>query len=213
MKTKKTMLTYRTLDRFEEEYTVDQYTEAEIERIEHDAYVANMNVCAHPEWTEDDIFAWFLHCVKDIDGIELKKEEEKNVEKMVEEITAQVENSKAKSAWERGVKEYALEMLEEMAFNAKHGYIDADVFSNGKMLKDALLNGASDWKQYSWGGCSLIYDGDIAERLCAPWELKKTRNGERRPNSREEWLDTQARALNQAGRLIVRSFEKIQKSA
>jgi hypothetical protein len=69
------------------------------------------------------------------------------------------------------------------------------------MYADAL-NGAKDWSQYSWGGCSLIYDAAIARRLCTPSELKKTRNGERRPNSNEEWLDTQARALNQAFRNI-----------
>ena len=61
-----------------------------------------------------------------------------------------------------------------------------------------MLNGAKDWNQYSWGALSLIYDCDIAERLSAPSELKKTRGGERRPNSREEWLDVQARALQQA---------------
>lgn len=33
-------------------------------------------------------------------------------------------------------------------------------------------------------------------------ENDKTRNGERRPNSREEWLDTQARALRQAANRI-----------
>lgn len=75
------------------------------------------------------------------------------------------------------------------------------------MVKEWLKNGASDWDQYSWGGSSLIYNSDIAERLCCPSELKKTRNGERRPNSREEWLDTQARALRQAaGRLTRAAF-------
>ena len=51
----------------------------------------------------------------------------------------------------------------------------------------------------------MIYDGDIAERLCCPSELKKTRNGERRPNSREEWLDVQARALRQASYMVRRA--------
>lgn len=125
------------------------------------------------------------------------------VEKTVEAVTTKVEAHKTRSAWDRGVKAYALEMLEEMAFNAKHGYLDMDAFSNRKTLREALLNGASDWSQYSWGGCSLIYDGDIAERLCTKSEMKKTRNGERRPNAREEWLDTQARALGQAAGLIL----------
>lgn len=122
---------------------------------------------------------------------------------MVVSTTAKVEQTKTRSAWERGVKEYAMEMLEELAFNAKHGYLDADAFSNRKTLREALLNGASDWSQYSWGGCALIYDGDIAERLCTPSELKKTHDGERKPNASEEWLDTQARALGQAAGLIL----------
>jgi hypothetical protein len=74
------------------------------------------------------------------------------------------------------------------------------------MVDRALLNGAADWNQYSWDGCSLCYDGQIAERLCTPSELKKTRHGERRPNSREEWLDTQARALFQASNRVKKSI-------
>lgn len=52
----------------------------------------------------------------------------------------------------------------------------------------------------------MIYNADIAERLCCPSELKKTRNGERRPNNREEWLDTQARALYQAASRVVNAY-------
>lgn len=60
---KKTMLTYKTLDRFEREYETAQYNADEIETIEHCAYVANMNQCNHPEWNENDIFADFLRCL------------------------------------------------------------------------------------------------------------------------------------------------------
>ena len=132
-------------------------------------------------------------------------EPEPTAAEMVAEIAAKVEQTKTRSAWDNGVKAYALEMLEEMAFNAEHGYIDADVFSNSRTLREALLNGADNWNQYSYGGCSLIYDGDIAERLCNPSELKKTRNGERNPNSRETWLDVQARALGKASYLIIKT--------
>lgn len=62
------------------------------------------------------------------------------------------------------------------------------------------------------GGCSLIYDSDIAERLCCPSELRKTHNGERRPNSKEEWLDTQARALTQAANRVCRHIHNIDKN-
>lgn len=61
---KKTMLTSDTLSRFEAEYITDNYTEKEIETVEHCAYAANMNECAHPEWTEDDIFRDFLRILK-----------------------------------------------------------------------------------------------------------------------------------------------------
>ena len=132
-------------------------------------------------------------------------EPEPTAAEMVAEIAAKVEQTKTRSAWDKGVKAYALEMLEEMAFNAEHGYIDADAFSNSKALRETLLNGAQDWKQYSYGGCSLIYDGDIAERLCNPSELKKTHNGERNPNRRETWLDVQARALCKASYLIIKT--------
>ena len=105
---------------------------------------------------------------------------------------------KARSAWERGVREYAAELLTDLDESISGGWFDAEDLAAPLMVKKALLNGADSWSQYSWGGSSLICDSDIAERLCNPSELKKTRGGERRPNSREEWPDTQARALGQA---------------
>jgi hypothetical protein len=66
-----------------------------------------------------------------------------------------------------------------------------------------MLNGAQDWDEYSYGGCSLIYNGDIAKRLCTPSELKRKRYGELNPNSRENWLDVQARALFRAQNRII----------
>lgn len=110
-----------------------------------------------------------------------------------------------RSAWSRGVHQYADELLDELAEHIEGGYINPTDWKSYKDFEKALLNGAGDWNQYSWGGSGLIYDGDIAERLCSPSELKKTRNGERRPNSREEWLDVQARALYQAYRALLRA--------
>lgn len=110
-----------------------------------------------------------------------------------------IEARKTRSAWDKGVTLYALELLDNIR--------DLPAADSRQEIKTALLNGASDWREYSWGGCSLIYNGDIAERLCSPSELKRTRGGDRRPNSREEWLDVQARALYQAFRLICRAAE------
>lgn len=62
---KKTMLTYKTLDRFEAENDVlSLYTNEQIEQIEYCAYVANMNRCAHPDWTDDDVYNDFLRVLK-----------------------------------------------------------------------------------------------------------------------------------------------------
>ena len=119
-----------------------------------------------------------------------------------------INSKKARSAWERGVREYAEELLEELDEAITGGWFDADNLAAPIMLKKAMLNGADDWSAYSWGGCSLIYNGDIAERLCSPSELKRTRNGERRPNSREEWLDTQARALGQAAYKVREAIKR-----
>jgi hypothetical protein len=115
--------------------------------------------------------------------------------KAYSEIKKELEARKDRSAWSRGVNAYALELLEELRERAAYEGRDP---KSGKECREWMLNGAQNWNEYTWGGSALIYNGDIAERLCTPSELKKTRNGERRPNSREEWLDVQARALYQA---------------
>ena len=123
-----------------------------------------------------------------------------------DQITAELETRKDRSAWGKGVNAYALELVEALRERAEYEGRDPE---SAEECREWMLNGAQDWGQYSWGGSSLIYNGDIAERLCCPSELKKTRNGERRPNSREEWLDTQARALYQACNRVARVYRSI----
>lgn len=130
----------------------------------------------------------------------------------IEKLYQSIESEKQRSAWDKGVSAYALELVEQLGEQIGGGYFDELNLSEPKKVRAALLNGAADWSQYSWGGCSLIYDSDIAERLCCPSELKKIRNGERRPNSREEWLDVQARALYQAANRICRHIKTLEKS-
>lgn len=127
-------------------------------------------------------------------------------ESTLDKVAAELEAHKDRSAWGRGVNAYALELVEELRERAAYEGRNPEP---GKECREWMLNGAQDWAQYSWGGSSLIYDGDIAERLCTPSELKKTRHGERRPNSREEWLDTQARALTQACNRVARVYRSI----
>lgn len=118
-----------------------------------------------------------------------------------------LETRNDRSAWNKGITLYALELLEELQEAITGGYFYPDDLAAPKVLEKGLLNGAKDWNQYSWGGCSLIYDGDIAARLCTPSELKRNRNGERRPNSREEWLDVQARALCKAAHRVMQAVK------
>lgn len=126
--------------------------------------------------------------------------------KTIKEVRAELEARRNRSAWERGVNDYALELLETLEENRR--YNGADDLLHPLELESELLNGAENWNEFSWGGCSLIYDGDIAERLCCPSELKRNRNGERNPNSREHWLDVQARALYQACNRIKRAARR-----
>ena len=120
--------------------------------------------------------------------------------KTIEEVRKELKARKDRSAWDKGVTIYAVALLDDLEESRR--FNNADMYIHPLELKAELLNGADSWDAYSWGGSALIYDCDIAERLCTPSELKRTRNGERRPNSREEWLDTQARALYQAARRI-----------
>lgn len=107
-----------------------------------------------------------------------------------------LESRTDRSAWDRGVTAYSRELLGDVVENVEGGYYA--VPQTRAEFERAAMNGADTWAQYSYGACALVYDGDIAERLCTPSELKKKRGGELNPNSRETWLDVQARALSRA---------------
>lgn len=122
-------------------------------------------------------------------------------------VREQIKATPARSAWRRGVSAYALELLDSVAGRAAYeGHGPEDV----AQLRKWMLDGARDWSEYSYGGCSLVYDGDIAERLCTPSELRKTRGGERNPNCRESWLDVQARALYRAACVVANACKEVQ---
>lgn len=112
------------------------------------------------------------------------------IEEMIENCQKQ-----AKSAWNKGVCDYCFDLIQDLKeCEIKNIGIDG--------LEKVLLNGANNWSNYSWNGCSLIYNFDIAKRLCTPSEFRRKKEGELKPNKNEEWLDTQARALYQAYRRI-----------
>jgi hypothetical protein len=94
------------------------------------------------------------------------------------------------SKWQAGVQTYVEELIEFLDENKLNA------------TKENMLNGAKDWKQYSYGGSSLIYDQDIADRLATTSEIKsrtrKDKSLNQMANATESWLDVQARALHQA---------------
>jgi len=113
-----------------------------------------------------------------------------------------------RSAWYRGVRAYAFDLIEDLKERVEADWITAADLDNHLSVHKALLNGAWDWKEYSEDGCSLIYDGIIAKRLCTPSELKRTQNGLKEPNARESWIDVQTRALHQAECVLMVAFKK-----
>lgn len=114
-----------------------------------------------------------------------------------------IEASPARSAWSRGVRAYALDIIEDITefskFNLSNGY------ELPLITEDCALNGADDWRRYASGGwgAALIWPDEIAERLCNPSELRiyKKRGG-----NTMEW---QGRALFQAWRLIAENLGKL----
>ena len=126
-----------------------------------------------------------------------------------QQLVAAVSAHKAsRGAWSRGVKAYAVELVESL----EPANADFDL-SNERLLEKALLNGASSWREYSEGGCALIYDADIAERLCPPSAVKRRKWGMLAPNGRENWLECQARALWQAHRIVENEWRKLKGGA
>lgn len=119
------------------------------------------------------------------------------------EIRSDLESRNDRSAYQKGVTLYALELLKNLRDRSKY---EGRLSASAPECEAWMLNGADSWSAYSWGGSSLCDDGEIAKRLCCPSELKKTRNGQRRLNSREEWRDVQARALSQACSRVLRFY-------
>ena len=115
-----------------------------------------------------------------------------------QELLNKLEKLAPRSAWDQAVVSDAVDLVNSLDCS--------ELPNNWLELKKALLNGAADWSAYSYGGCALIYDEDIARHYCTPSELRKVTHEDgtisERANAGEIWLDVQARALYQAARLI-----------
>ena len=121
------------------------------------------------------------------------------MKRFVADIRREIAERPVRSAWDKGCREYAIELFDEIVENRK--LTDKDELGK-EITEKEQLNGASDWSQYSFGGCALVYDGDICERLCTPKEAERLKYGERKPTLYPSWLDAQAAALKQAARMV-----------
>jgi len=103
------------------------------------------------------------------------------------------------STFKKGVKQYALELFDELLGHRK---IEGDLELLDPVTREELLNNAKDWSEYSYSGSALVYDEDICKRLYPPSKVKRYREGDLPPNNYENWLDVQARALAKAAGIV-----------
>jgi len=76
--------------------------------------------------------------------------------KTIKELRELITNRPARSAWDKGVTLYALELLEDFRYRTEDSYIMKGSYADEKNL----LNGATNWSGYSYGAGSLIYNPD-----------------------------------------------------
>lgn len=97
----------------------------------------------------------------------------------------------ARSAWDRGVREYASWLLDKLECSRRNAYMP----NNGRALLTDLRGGSKTWAYFR-------PDAEICATLCSPSEQRATRHGQRKPNKAETWADVSARACSQAATLI-----------
>lgn len=117
-------------------------------------------------------------------------------------IVEKLHSTNARNAWQKGVLLYAEDLIDRLEEDLVGGWAEEGELVSPYLLEKQLLNGARHWYEYSYGGCSLIYNWDIAKRLCTNSEISKTKEGTKNPNPYETWLDVQARALYQACEVV-----------
>ena len=121
--------------------------------------------------------------------------------KNIQAVANEVNNTKTRSAWSRGVKAYALDMLER--FEEWREFNEANGESVPELDERTALNGADNWRHWAEGASGLAESSAILCRLCPPSEVKKgVRN--------IVWLEVEARAARQAWRMIAEAVRVVE---
>ena len=124
------------------------------------------------------------------------------------ELRKLVEEIPNTSAYKRGIKKYTDELLDNLEEMAR---IYKRIPKDENELEEWLLKGARNWEEYSYGGRSLKYNRQIAERLCTPSEFKRKDGGRIAPSRHDNWFNEQAKALNYACLRIKSKFRLLEK--
>ena len=96
---------------------------------------------------------------------------------IVEQLKNKIEGQGTRSAYEKALKAYKLELLDNIKNNYYYNGEDLKTFDFNTLRKLAL-NGAEDWQNYSWGGCSLVYNYDILKANFPASIVKKYENSD-----------------------------------
>ena len=119
--------------------------------------------------------------------------------KEMQKIRERLAATKPRSAWDKGVKKIAGDLLDRYEEIIRYWEGSDPV---PPLTEKIVLNSANSWRQYCYGGCAMITNTQIARTLCTPSELRRTDFGRKAPNARESWMDVQVRAHVQAWALI-----------
>lgn len=119
-------------------------------------------------------------------------------------LRASVETFRPRSAWSRGVRAYALDLIDNIEELSNYEFNNCGEYL--AISEEVALNGAGCWSNYAAGGCGLVYTSAILERLCTASELHRLNRSSR---SDIDAIEIEGRALFQAWRLIAENLGKL----
>lgn len=82
-----------------------------------------------------------------------------------------VRSQETNTQYKKAVRLYALELLGKLREAIKDENVDDAVFQSENIFEKEIHFGASDFIQYSFGGCSLCYNEEIKKRLYTEKEI------------------------------------------
>lgn len=130
------------------------------------------------------------------------------MQRSIGEIYEAIHAIPARSAWEKGVINYADELLK--AYLGNRGLSLEDIHVRiGKITEADLLRGAPNWERYSRGGMALVSNEDICRQLCTKAVFKKKMAGQVPPSAGgRDWLDFQVTALTEAAKIVLEAVNR-----